>query len=306
MKTIQEIQTYIQGKSSDTSSKMQTFIQGAINTVIKRVKRRLKINYEISSTTITSVASTGIYDLPMNFRQFIDCKITIDSNDYPIIPIPNRDQWNQIVSGDATTSDYPVYCFIHPTGTSSGYKIEFYPALSSSGNIITVRYYSYFRDLVANDFTDKTAGTVSINNGAAAVTGAGTAFASTDVGRYIRFDTDGFWYKILSVGGATALTLDRNFEGTSIAGGAYKIGTVPPIPEGAAEVVERFVLQSVWEKREDMSIAGGKASYYEDRAEKLLKELKKDIEELYDSPYVNTIPMEWTPVDPNDYPTGLT
>ncbi|HEC64958.1 hypothetical protein LCGC14_0568130 [marine sediment metagenome] len=307
MRTVAEIQKYVQDTSNDSSAKTQTAIQSYINILIKDVKRQLKINYEINTTTLTTIASTGTYELPMNYRQAISCIITVGSVDYPIQPIASRDQWDDLVTGDGSTaaSDYPSFFFIRPIGTSSGYKISFYPILSSAGNSIKVKYYSYFRDVSSNDFTDKIAGTVSIVNGAAVVTGVGTAFAATDVGRYIRFDTDGFWYKITSFATATSITIDRNYEGTTISGGNYKLGTVPPIPEDATEIVARFTLQRLWEKREDMSIAGGKASYYEDRAKRALKSLRKDIEEMYDSPYVHTLPRDLLPVNPNNYPTGL-
>ncbi len=307
MRTATEIQSYIQRTFNDTSARTQTAIQDYINILIKDVKRQLKINYEIDTVLITTIASTSLYQLPMNYRQIISAIITVGGIDYPIYPIASRDQWDDLVTGDGSTaeSDCPDFFFIRPIGDSSGYKISFYPTLSSADNTITIKYYNYFRDLTSNDFTDKTAGTVSIVNGAAAVTGVGTAFAATDVGRYIRFDTDGFWYKITSFTNVTSITIDRNYEGTTIAGGNYKIGTVPPVPEDATEIIARFALQRLWEKREDMSIAGGKASYYEDRAKRALKQLRKDIEEVYDSPYVHTLPRSVLPLNPNDFPRGI-
>ena len=307
MRTAAEIESYVQRTANDTSVRTQLAIQDYINILIKDVKRQLKINYEISTALITSIANTGTYILPMNYRQIISCIITVGEVDYPIQPIASRDQWDDLVTGGggAARSDYPDYFFIRPVGGSSGYKISFYPELSSAGNTITVKHYSYFRDLATGDFTDKIAGTVSIVDGTVAVAGVGTAFAATDVGRYIRFDADGFWYKITSFIGVTSITIDREYEGTTIAGGNYKIGTVPPIPEDACEIVARFVLQRLWEKREDMSIAGGKASYYEDRAKRALKQLKRDIEEVYDSPYVHTLPRDLLPINPNNYPMGL-
>lgn len=71
--------------------------------------------------------------------------------------------------------------------------------------------------------TDKTAGTVSVANGGTAVTGIGTAFASTDKRSFIQFQSSTNWYEVTVVGGATSLTISPAFNETAVSGGTYTL-----------------------------------------------------------------------------------
>lgn len=306
MRTAAEIQSYIQDIFNDTSPAIQTSIQTLVPMMIGDVQRELKVPYEIANFSTVTVASQENYALPIDYRMLVDLKITSGGSDYFPIPLPNRDQWNDLRSGSSAvpSSDIPQFYFINPA--PSAYEVLIYPTPSTSGNAIEINYYAIPRDYTANDFTDKSTGTVSIANGATTVTASVAVFDVFDVGRYIKFDTDGFWYRIASFTNATTIDIDRNYQGTTIVAGAYLLGTVANIPEDGNEIVARLVLQRLWEKREDFSIAGGKASYYEDRARRDLKKLRQDINEQYDSPDVPSLDRSFLPFNPNDYPTNLT
>ena len=87
-------------------------------------------------------------------------------------------------------------------------------------------------DILISAAVDKSAGTITVTNGSAAVVGSGTAFASTDVGRTVRIsnDTWGLW-TVNAVADATHFTLgDANgtvvvFPGTSAADLTYLMFT---------------------------------------------------------------------------------
>lgn len=69
-----------------------------------------------------------------------------------------------------------------------------------------------------------TQGTVSIANGATAVTGTLTGWTSQTLPEdAITFDGGSTWYEIAAVGGNTAITLASPYLGTPIVNGAYKI-----------------------------------------------------------------------------------
>jgi len=70
---------------------------------------------------------------------------------------------------------------------------------------------------------DYSTGTAGVTNGSSAITGAATVWASTMIGRKIRIVSDNEWYTIIAVGGVGAITLDRNYEGTTDATANYVI-----------------------------------------------------------------------------------
>ena len=69
--------------------------------------------------------------------------------------------------------------------------------------------------LIACGVRDYSTGTVAVNNGAAAVTGTGTAFTRAFVGSTIYFNGQSRGYAISAVASGTALTLSENYAGIS-------------------------------------------------------------------------------------------
>jgi len=57
----------------------------------------------------------------------------------------------------------------------------------------------------------KSAGTVSVNVDAAAVTGVGTSFAASDAGGFLRFNSEANTYRVLSSASSVAATLASNY-----------------------------------------------------------------------------------------------
>lgn len=70
----------------------------------------------------------------------------------------------------------------------------------------------------------KTTGTVLATNGSPTITGSGTAFASTDVGRQFKAGVGSPIYTITTVNvGPQTLVLDNNFGAATVAAGSYTI-----------------------------------------------------------------------------------
>jgi len=80
-------------------------------------------------------------------------------------------------------------------------------------------------------------GTATFTNGSAAVTGVDSNWTSDMAGRRIQLDADGTVVTVLSVGGATALTLTANYTDTG-GSGAYTM-----FPTRVAEHVPLGVLE---------------------------------------------------------------
>jgi len=87
-------------------------------------------------------------------------------------------------------------------------------------------------DELLSDCSDVTV-TVNNLNGGSILIASGSTFTAAMIGRYIKIDDDGYWYKIYSYLSATAITLEKEYAGTAITSGSetYTIAEIPLIPE---------------------------------------------------------------------------
>ena len=301
MKTFAEIQTYIQNRFNDTSTKTQTRIQELLEINYQWFKTQTGWPFEETSYSTASVANQSNYRLPIDFFRLTSVIVRVASVDYVPKPIYDMETCNNLISGSSANakSDQSLYF------TIINDEILFYPTFSSATATITLRYYVRGRDLISGDFTDKVAGTVTATLASTAIVGAGTAFAATDVGRYIKVDNNGFWYRIATFTNVTNITISRPYTGATVAGATYTIGTVPIYPEEAAPIIAWKTLQELWEDREDFSPTGGKANYYKIKVEEGMKEFMKRIKNQVDNPEVYSLDENNLPPNINDYPENL-
>lgn len=89
----------------------------------------------------------------------------------------------------------------------------------SSGVVIT--YPSGLGLIVDGGGVDNSAGTISVNKGSNIVTGLGTSFALSDVGRTINIGTD--FFTISAYTSLTQITIDKKWNGDSTTGLSYTI-----------------------------------------------------------------------------------
>jgi len=68
-----------------------------------------------------------------------------------------------------------------------------------------------------------TAGTIAITNGTKAVAGTSTSFTSAMVGRKIRIAGDNTYYKIATFTNSTTITLEENFQESTVTAATYSI-----------------------------------------------------------------------------------
>ena len=178
--------------------------------------------------TASTVASQQYYQLPSTALFVKSVGVTVSSIPYPLEEIPDQNSWDALNADLTSTSDIPTYYFVRPGFGIGGVEIGIFPKPTSAGNTITVIYESTDKDLGNDKYTT---GTVTLAEGDATVTGAGTTFTTAMVGRYFKGDTDGVWYRIASYTSATALELENVYEGTAGAGLSYTIAEVWNLPE---------------------------------------------------------------------------
>lgn len=301
MRTFSEIQTDIGDEFNETDTGR---IQRLVNRAVKNIRAETGWNWDEKVDTALTVASQQEYTLPVDVRMLKSVQVTVGSVVYTLRPIFAQDQWDRLTDGvtATTTSDIGEYFFFDKLNRG---QIKIWPTPSSSGNTITYKYHTQQRHLDSADFIDKSTGTASISSGAMQVTGVTTAFAATDVGRYIRFDDDGFWYKITGFTSTTVIDIDRDFEGATVSSSNFLIGTLPDIPSEGDELIDFWVLTRLWRKREDFSVSGGKATAYETRYDDGIKKLRMIVKMLVDDANVTVIDPDVAPMNPNNFPTGL-
>lgn len=209
----------------DYSTDTLTFLKTNINIGQRILEQELGSYYTEETIDITTVAETGTYDTPADLVKVKQAYLTVDTTQYNLEQIYDEDLWQRMkATMVGSYSDSPTHIFVRRD------SIEVFPALESAGNTITLRYEAGGKTLQYDDYTDGTISTLA--NGGTAVTGSSTTFTEAMEGRYFKINNDGVWYKILTYTSATAIVLDRNYQGTAISGGteAYTIGEMPRTP----------------------------------------------------------------------------
>lgn len=207
-----------------------------INLSTRRILSMGNWDFLEGTQDITSVASQQAYKLAHDYEKLISVKVVVGSTNYTPAEVSDRKTWDRI-SWPSITSDIPEYYFVF------GGQILLYPTPATTNATITVIYKKRQRDLSIADYT--TGNIVSVANGGTAIVGSGTTWTASMVGRYIRITEtdganagDGYWYKISAYTSATAITIDKPYNGTAIAVGsaAYTIGQVSILPEEFQEL----------------------------------------------------------------------
>jgi hypothetical protein len=216
--------------TNDSSSANLTLGDQLINDSYRKICAERNWDFLEGTNTTTTVASQQAYGLPYDYSKLIDVYITVGSYRYVPREVSSRDEWDRLNEMSAYTSNFPVWFFIY------GGQLNFWPTPSSSGNTIT---YNYSKAIVDLSIADNTTGTVSITTATTAVTGSGTSWNASMIGKYLKVtpsttaatNGDGFWYKISAVASTTALTLEKAYGGATVAGAALTIGQMPVITE---------------------------------------------------------------------------
>jgi len=90
----------------------------------------------------------------------------------------------------------------------------------------------------ANAGQDYTTGTAAFTNGSAVVAGTDTVWVAGMVGGIIKNNTDGVWYKILSIDAVNQLTLYKDYEETGGIAAAYTMRSAGWAGSGSAGLAQ--------------------------------------------------------------------
>ena len=268
MKSYTQLRTDYGVDTKNTSTANLTYGDGKMNDFHRRLLAKANWPFLHRLRTADTEASTTFVDLPYDVDQVESVFVTVSGTRYNPKPAPSREFWDKL-HYSTYTSDIPEYWFVYDG------QIGLWPQPTTAGNVISMNAKIRVQDLNVADYT---AGTVDvITSGSGAVVGAGTTWTSPMVGRWLRVthsDTaassgDGIWYEISAVGSTTALTLKRNYGGTSLttgAGASYTIGMMPLLPEAYHDLPGLYAAYKYWEKEKDSRASGFKNALAEGMA----------------------------------------
>ena len=214
--------------STDTTN--LTFLKQLINEKYHLICDEENYTFLDATKTSTTTASTQSYELPYNIGKLINVSVTIGGKKYYPQEI-SKSRFDLInAQGTSILSDYPQFFTIFND------QIHFYPVFSSGSLTITFNYKKIVKDLSTDDYTT---GTASITTGTSytAITGVGTTWTAAMIGRYFKFNDDGFWYEITSRTSNTVIAIKRSYGGSDVSGGNYTIGEMSIIPEAFQSIL---------------------------------------------------------------------
>lgn len=216
-----------------TDSAIATYLKHRINERYGLVADKSKIFENTVDLTAPTVEDQQYYYNPRSLKSIETISITVGTSIYNLKPVNSAKEWNRL-NFSTIRSNIGERFFRR----KDSYGI--WPIPADDDNTITVTYTQTAVPMAATDYTT---GTVTVSQNSQTVTGSGSSWtANIKPGYWLTLtDTDGnprgTWYRILTVGGNTTITLETFFEETGEAGAKYLIGETPELPEEAHQLL---------------------------------------------------------------------
>lgn len=227
-----DLQSHVQNFCGDTNATTLTFLKAMMNEGYIFILADLGRSVTDKTQKFPTEADQQYYQFPVYYQRLKSAKIKTGGRSYPIEVTENEEYWDKR-NIDTSTSSIPTLCKMRQGFGVAGAEIGFSPIPANTGDIdedtdvMTTVFESLDRPMSA---TKVQGGSVTVTNGSATVTGAGTAFVAGMVNRYFIATSDGFGYRIVAVASTTSLTLENVFEGTTGVGASYTIAEAPQLP----------------------------------------------------------------------------
>lgn len=237
------------GDTTATLTTAWAYDSGQYNILLSSAET-VSARLEYGSTSVTfspAAVLAATVDAEIVGQQFIklpaDCQkvklavVVIGNVRYTPTEIVDQDEWEKQNRITNIKSNIPIYYFVKGK-VSGGKEIGFYPTPASpTVNAVEVTYKKQTKDIAIADYTTGTITTAT--QGSRLITGFGTSWNSSMVGRFIVITEtatakggDGIVYEIESVPSATSIVLTTPYLGESIATGtaSYTLFSAPLLP----------------------------------------------------------------------------
>lgn len=244
MLTFQECYEKAQTIAGDTSAETLALLKSDINMGSHKFNAALDRYFTRKAKTTNIVANQQYYQLPVDCIKVSKVRAkqsTSGSVTYPLRQIHNETEWDAL-NTTSQTGNWAIYFF------QRGHdEIGIYP--TPSDNItdgLEIAYEPRDKSLTQDDYTT---GTVTVAEGSAAVTGSGTTFTQSMIGRVFKTTEDGYAYKVAGYSSATSITLEEPYIGQGGSSRTYKIGESFLFPEEFHDAPVDFALSRFFEMR---------------------------------------------------------
>lgn len=228
MITWQQAYEKAQRKSGDDTADTLEQLKADINTGYHRLNAAMGRYFTRRAKTTNIVDGQQYYQLPPDCIRVTEIRAkqsTDSANSYPLRQVRSELEWNAINTTNQT-GNWATYYFQRGPD-----EIGLWPTPSDDITAgLRISYEPRDRDLSQEDYTT---GTVTVTNGQRTLTGSGTTFTQSMIGRVFKVTdgTDGYWYKISGFSSTTSLTLEEPYTGTSGSGKTYIIGEAFMFPD---------------------------------------------------------------------------
>lgn len=251
--SIDDTATTVTGLSS-----AEAFLKRETNHSVKDIFTLMK-KYKLQPPpkTASTVSGQIYYHNPPGMTKIESVTIATGTIVPPLRIIHSQDEWNRLQM-IPVTNGYPLAVF--PRRDDFG----IYPTPNAVYTLTLVGNYEPI-NMTADDYSTAT---VTATQNSQTITGSGTTFTSTMVGRWFSLTdsngvSNGNWYRISAFTSTTSITLESYFEEATVTGGTYIIGESPEIPEELHEFIP-FRSSAVYyaTRRRDLEQAQRMMNYY--------------------------------------------
>lgn len=297
MLSFQQQYTKCQKMSQDNGDEALVFFKDNINVGQQILEAELGSFYTEETYTDLTETDENSYPTPDQFVRLKIAYVTSGGVRYIMREIHDEEKWQIIQASQVgQTSDTATHIIVRRD------RFQIYPTPASDDNVITLIHEASGKDLSFADYTDGTITTLT--NEDTAVTASGTTFTAAMAGRYFKIDAFPVWYKIASFGTTTTLTLDKPYQGLSIAAGTedYTIGEMPRTPSTTHHIPVWYALMNYYGGfKQNTSKMGDYRTLYQSD----LKKVKVTYGKRYSSNYIKGNRSRLPYINPNHYPVNM-
>jgi hypothetical protein len=206
-----------------------------------------KFNKEYLTTSL--VANQQYYQMSNGTLRISEIRCLNGTNYYTPELVTSEEEWNDM-NTISTTGNYPTHYYIRGFNEIGLYPI---PSTAVASGMI-VSHEPQHVDLTQDDYTT---GTITVSNGAVAITHSASGFTQNMVGRWLQVTdgSDGKWYRIASFTSTSVVSLENYYEGISGSGRSFRIGEVMKIPNAYQDAPVYYACERFYMTQNDQRTA---------------------------------------------------